>query len=88
MASTTHMTEEVIRNWFTEITNYCTKNDLGAAFDDPSRVFNLDETAVQLSPKSEKVLTKKGVKSVYNNIINCEKESLTVLVTVNKARKF
>ncbi|KAG5862959.1 hypothetical protein JTB14_030545 [Gonioctena quinquepunctata] len=37
------------------------------------------------SPKGDKVLTKKGNKSVYNAGTNDEKENLTVLVTANAA---
>ncbi|KAJ8959569.1 hypothetical protein NQ314_006218 [Rhamnusium bicolor] len=38
-----------------------------------------------LQPKGDKVLTKKGAKSVYNVGTNDEKENLTVLVTANAA---
>ncbi|KAG5879954.1 hypothetical protein JTB14_024547 [Gonioctena quinquepunctata] len=37
------------------------------------------------SPEGDKVLTKKGTKSVYNAGTNDEKENLTVLVTANAA---
>jgi hypothetical protein len=50
---------------------------------DASRVFNCDETAFFLSPKGDKVLVKRGDKTVYSFISNDEKECLTTLVTCN-----
>ena len=44
-----------------------------------SRIFNCDETNIQLIPKSEKILTEKGAPSAYKIVDGCEKESLTVL---------
>ena len=46
---------------------------------DRSRVYNYDETNVQLIPKSEKILTKKGASSAYKIVDSCEKESFTAL---------
>ncbi|KAG5891632.1 hypothetical protein JTB14_001802 [Gonioctena quinquepunctata] len=51
--------------------------------EDPKRVSNCDETAFFLSPKEDKVLVKKGQKTVYNFINNDEKECLTTLVMSN-----
>nr|XP_023026362.1 chromatin assembly factor 1 subunit A-like [Leptinotarsa decemlineata] len=49
--------------------------------DDPSRVYNCNETAFFVSPKENKVIVKKGEKVVYNFINNDEKECLTTLTT-------
>jgi len=52
---------------------------------DSSRIFNTDETAISLNPRSVKVLTMKGNKNVYNIVNNNEKENLSILVTGNAA---
>jgi len=52
---------------------------------DSRRVFNADETALLLNPKSGTVLAEKGTKNVYNIIENNDKENVTVLVTANAA---
>lgn len=50
---------------------------------DKSRVFNRDESAFFLSPKGERVLVKKGKKTVYTFTRNSDKECLTVLFMAN-----
>lgn len=51
---------------------------------DPRRVFNTDESAFFLQPKSGRVLVRKGEKNVYNSSGD-DKENLTVLITANAA---
>lgn len=51
-----------------------------SVFEDPSRIFNCDETAVYLAPKGNKVLARCGDKNVYQSLANCEKENVTFLV--------
>lgn len=77
------VTEEHVRNWFLEINNYLEEKNFLAILSDPSRVYNCDETALFLSPKSDKVLAKKGDKTVYAFITTNEKECLTTLIMVN-----
>ena len=71
------VTEENLRNWFSEQKDYLEKKNLLDI--DASRVFNCDETNIQLCPKPEKVLATKGARSVYKVVDANEKESLTVL---------
>lgn len=56
-------------------------------FDNPTRVYNCDETAMFLSPQEKSVLAKKGDKTVYSFTANDEKECLTTLFTANAAGK-
>lgn len=77
------VTEEKIRRWFREIHEYLRSENLLDVSKDPTRVFNADESAFFLQPKGEKVLAKKGEKSVYIAGTNDDKENLTVLVTAN-----
>ncbi|XP_031781093.1 uncharacterized protein LOC116416491 [Nasonia vitripennis] len=71
------VTEEDLRGWFSDIGVYLKNKGLDKLH--PSRVFNCDETNVQLIPKSEKVLAKKGASSAYKIVDGGEKESLTAL---------
>lgn len=77
------VTEEKLRRWFQEIHEYLRSENLLDVTKDPTRVFNADESAFFLQPKGEKVLAKKGAKSVYIAGTNDDKENLTVLVTAN-----
>ncbi|XP_066590532.1 uncharacterized protein [Prorops nasuta] len=71
------VTEEDLRDWFREIEEYLRKK--GLIDIQPSRVFNCDETNMQLIPKSEKVLTEIGARSAYKIVDGFEKESVTAL---------
>ena len=73
------VTEEDLRGWFSKIQVYLQLKGLHKL--QPSRVFNCDETNVQLIPKSEKVLSEKGATLVYIVVNRCETESLTALFT-------
>ncbi|KAJ4437827.1 hypothetical protein ANN_13765 [Periplaneta americana] len=81
-----NLTEEQVRNWFSEVHKYLRDKSILDITNDPNRVFNADESAFFLQPKGEKVITKKGSKVVYS-IGNDEKENLTVLMTANAAGK-
>lgn len=77
------VTEDGIKNWFHEVSVYLEKEDLKDVLNDPSRVFNTDETCFQLYPKSEKVLGMKGQKNVFEVVNGPEKESVTLLANVS-----
>lgn len=49
------VTEEDLRKWFAEVYETLEKTDQLDILDDPSRIFNMDETAFYLSPKPGKV---------------------------------
>lgn len=77
------VTDADLRGWFDTAGDYLNSKTLRHI--DPTRVFNLDESAFYLSPKGERVLVKKGDKAVYNFTQNDEKECLTVLFNLNAA---
>ncbi|CAG9840855.1 unnamed protein product [Diabrotica balteata] len=83
-----NVTEEKIRKWFMEINSYLLKNNFLHVTNKPQRVFNCDESSFFLSPKNDKVLAKKGERTVYSFINNDEKECLTTLLTCNAAGQF
>lgn len=78
-----NVTETQIRNCFSEVEVYLTSNSLMDILDEPSRVFNTDESAFFLNPKGLKVLAPRGDKSIYLAANNDEKECLTVLLNCN-----
>lgn len=71
------VSEEDLRGWFKEVKEYLVQKSLFNIH--PSRVFNCDETNMQLIPKSEKILTQKGATTAYKVVDGCEKESITAL---------
>ncbi|XP_030751725.1 jerky protein homolog-like [Sitophilus oryzae] len=83
--SRSSVTKEHLQAWFKEVRIYLDTNGYSSILEDPSRVFNSDETAFFLNPKGGKVLAPKGDKSVYQQVNSDEKECLTVLVTGNAA---
>lgn len=87
-ASRAAVNEEKIRGWFSEVSEYIDSEGLGDIWQDPKRVFNADETAFFLAPKGEKVLVRRGEKTVYNHISTDEKDNLTTLINVNAAGMF
>ena len=74
------VTEEKLRGWFKEITEYFGEGQL---INDPKRVFNCDETAIFLTPTGEKVLVKKGSKKINRIVANDSKKNYSVLITAN-----
>lgn len=47
---------------------------------DPRNIFNLDETSFCVNPKLSKVLAKRGVKNVYTQTPENEKDCYTALL--------
>lgn len=80
-SSQANCTEDKIRNWFRKLKDYFTERDL--IYNDPKRIFNMDESGFLLCPKGEKVLAIKGTKNVYEVCSANEKESITVLLCVS-----
>ena len=57
--------------------------DLMEIFNDSSRVYNCDESSIQVTPKTGKVIAVKGTKNVYEVAGGPEKANLTFLGTFN-----
>ncbi|XP_062545718.1 uncharacterized protein LOC134212139 [Armigeres subalbatus] len=77
------VTETKIRAWFGHIQSYFDKNQLHHVAADPSRVFNMDESAIRLVPTREQVLAKTGEKYVHTKCANSDKEAYTTLFASN-----
>lgn len=75
------LTKEYIQSWFRELEIYLESIDATDVLNDPTRVFNADESGFSLCPKTGKVLAPKGYKKLYEVKKGSEKENVTVLVT-------
>lgn len=73
------VTEEKIRDWFQELDNFLMNEGCRDVLDDPSRIFNYDETGLQTCPKSGRVLGPRYTKDFYETAQGHEKECITVL---------
>lgn len=78
------VSETNIRKWFTEIETYLKEKGFYEILEDPSRIFNGDETCFLLCPKNKRVLAPKGSKNVYE-IQHHPKKNLTVMFTFSAA---
>jgi hypothetical protein len=76
-----NVSEADIRSWFQQIETYLKEEDLFQILDDPTRVFNSDETNLQLCPKTKKVIAPRGIRNVYEVDRGQAKSTLTVLFT-------
>lgn len=74
------MTEESIRAWFNELEIFLAENGFMDVLNDPSRIFNGDESGFSLCPKSGKILAPKAWKNLYHVKLGNEKDNLTVLI--------
>lgn len=64
-SSRASVTTADIREWFNKVKSKLEEKGWADILADPNRVFNCDETAFMLAPKTPKVLAKKGEKNVY-----------------------
>ncbi|KAL7288853.1 hypothetical protein TKK_0016825 [Trichogramma kaykai] len=73
------VTEDMLRQWFIHVDKYCQKEKISDVLKDPKRIFNMDETGVQLCPKTGKVLTLREEKNTYSMSGGAEKQNIIVL---------
>lgn len=77
------ISESDIRNWFAQIMDHINKSNLTHILDDPSRIFNADESGFQTFPSTGKVFAEKGDKNIYIIDKGKAKENMTVLFTIS-----
>ena len=78
-AASSCVSEENIKKWFDEVKEYIIDNNLEEVMNDPSRIFNGDETGFQICPSTGRVLAEKGSKNVYSIDEGPSKENITVM---------
>lgn len=79
-AASSVVAEADIRNWFSNVEDYLKEKQLFDVLEDPSRIYNGDETCFWLCPKNKKVLAPRGAKNVYE-IQHHPKNNITVMFT-------
>lgn len=79
--SSSCVSAEDLRKWFLDIKNYLKRKGYDSILQDPSRLFNGDETCFLLGPKETKVLAERGAKNVYEIDRAVAKANLTVMFT-------
>lgn len=75
------ISENDIRNWFVGIETYLKEKKYFDILEDPTRIYNGDETCFLLCPKEEKVIAPRGSKNVYQVDQGLAKANLTVMFT-------
>lgn len=75
------VSENDIRNWFSNIEKYLKEKQFFDILNDPTRVYNGDETCFLLCPKEEKVIAPRGSRNVYQVDQGLAKANLTVMFT-------
>lgn len=73
------VTEHKIRQWFEELRQFLEDANSTDLMNNPDRIFNLDETGVQMCPKAGLILGPKNYRATYDIASGKEKECLTVL---------
>lgn len=76
-----NVSENDIKRWFERIESYLKEKDLFGILEDPTRVYNGDETCFALCPKEDKVIAPKGSKNVYQIEQGPAKTNITVMFT-------
>lgn len=75
-----NVTEKNIRDWFSEVEELLREENVELSiFNDPTRIFNFDESGFRVVPKQYKALCERNAENTYFVTNNNEKESYTVL---------
>ncbi|KAJ8932323.1 hypothetical protein NQ318_020652 [Aromia moschata] len=73
--------EADIRKWFSTVEAYLAENQLTDIIEDPSRIYNGDETCFWLCPKNKKVLAPKRGVETCTRLEHHPKNNITVMFT-------
>ncbi|KAJ8930929.1 hypothetical protein NQ314_016228 [Rhamnusium bicolor] len=77
-AARASVTEEAIKNWH-EIKIHLKEEKCVDILEDPTRIFNSNESGFETNPKTGLVLGPRGMKNFYQVKSGSEKEQITVL---------
>ena len=69
-----------LKYWFNELKDYLAEVKHADILEDPSRLYNCDETGFPLMPKTKKVITSKHNKYVYQGGTTSNKMQIAVLL--------
>ena len=82
-----NVTTADLAKWFGDLKDYLIEQDCLDILDDPSRIYNADESGFPFCPKTGKVLAPKGLKHVYK-LTNSDKTQITVLPCVSASAHY
>lgn len=77
--ASSRVSEKDIRGWYDTTEYWLTENELREILDDPTRVFNGDETSFYLHPKTKEVIARIGSRNVYEVEQADGKKNITVM---------
>jgi hypothetical protein len=81
------VTPEKIESWFIGATVYLSEENALDILEDPSRIYNADETGFPLAPKSGKVIASTADSHVYA-VTSSNKHQVTVMVACSAAAHY
>lgn len=84
-SASANVSEKDIRKWFYDIEEYLKSKGLFSILEDPSRVYNGDETCFLFCPKLGKVIAPTGARNVYEVDKGQAKQNLTVMFSFSAA---
>ncbi|XP_063217115.1 uncharacterized protein LOC134527954 [Bacillus rossius redtenbacheri] len=79
------VTEESLRQWFHELKGFLEQENHLDILNDPSRIYNADESGFETCPKTGKVLGPVSFDNLYEVKSGNEKEAITVMANFNAA---
>ena len=77
------ITNDDLQGWFAELRQYMTTAGHPYIFDDPTRIYNADETGFSLSPRPPKVLADVTQRHVYQSGYASSKMQITVMLAAS-----
>lgn len=84
-SASSRVSEEDIRGWFATTRAWLATNGLLEVLEDPSRVFNGDETSFYLHPKTKEVIAETGSRNIYEVEQAPGKQNVTVMFSFSAA---
>nr|XP_029732000.1 stress response protein NST1-like [Aedes albopictus] len=77
--ASSRVSEEDIRGWFRMVDKWLSEKQMREILEDPTRVFNADETSFYLHPVSKEVIARTGSRNVYEVQQAVAKQNVTVM---------
>ena len=87
IAASSCVSEENIRKRFDDVQEYIRENNLEELMDDPSRIFNGNETRFQICPSTCRVLAEKGAQNEYSIDEGSSEKNITVMFSFSENGK-
>ncbi|XP_058817908.1 uncharacterized protein LOC131681221 [Topomyia yanbarensis] len=83
--ASSRVSKEDIRGWFTMTKDWLLENGFFDIMEDPTRIYNGDETSFYLHPKTKEVIARTGSRNVYEVQQAPGKQNVTVMFSFSAA---